>query len=284
MTSITCPRERPTEIAVRFVWLYSVAANSLRGSHGRRSQEQVAVVETKESQVATAASQPNKASAPRLVIRVEIIPETPPQATVPQRLNRRALALVLGVVAVLTLTWVGISVFRSDPTYAPVVSEGPGKVESQSSAPVPMANEATPVVSDEPPPKPAPSTSATESANVTTAEPRSTESKLVALEVTEGPDASPSPVNEVIPDVPQSALQTIRGTVRVSVRVIIDREGTVLAATSDDPGPSRYFERLALEAAKKWTFTPADTQEQRMMQVRFSFTRVGPAARASPPQ
>jgi TonB family protein len=234
--------------------------------------------------VATATSQPNKTSAPRLVIRVEIIPEAPPQATVPQRLNRRALALVLGVVAVLTLTWVGISVFRSDPNSAPVVSEGPGKVESQSPAPAPTPNEATSVVSDEPPPKIAPSTSETESANVTTVEPRSTESKPVAFDVPEEPDASPSPVNEVIPDVPQSALQTIRGTIRVSVRAIVDREGMVLAATSDDPGPSRYFERLALEAAKKWTFTPADTQEQRIMLVRFNFTREGTTARANSPQ
>jgi TonB family protein len=246
-----------------------------------------AVVETKESQaasVATATSQPNKTSTRRLVIRVEIIPEAPPQATVPQRWNKRALALALGVVAVLTLTWVGISVFRSDPTSASTVSEGPGKVESQSSAPVPTPNEATPVVSDEPAPKLAPSTSETESANVTTAEPRSSESKPVALEVPVEPDALPSPVNEVIPEVPQSALQTIRGTVRVSVRVIVDREGAVLAAISDDHGPSRYFERLALEAAKKWTFKPADTEAQRIMLVRFSFTREGTTARASLPQ
>jgi TonB family protein len=72
-------------------------------------------------------------------------------------------------------------------------------------------------------------------------------------------DESPSPVNEVIPDVPQSALQTIRGTVRVSVRLTVDKDGTVLAAAADDPGPSRYFERLAIEASKKWTFAPADT-------------------------
>ncbi len=40
-------------------------------------------------------------------------------------------------------------------------------------------------------------------------------------------------------------VETIRGTVRVSVRVIVDAEGKVVAATSEDPGPSRYFERLS---------------------------------------
>jgi TonB family protein len=85
----------------------------------------------------------------------------------------------------------------------------------------------------------------------------------------------------VIPNVPRSARDTIRGTIRVSVRVVIDKDGSVLAATADDGGPSRYFERLALEAAKKWTFTPAASQEQRVMRVRFNFTRDGTTARAS---
>jgi TonB family protein len=94
-------------------------------------------------------------------------------------------------------------------------------------------------------------------------------------------DAPPSRLNEVIPDVPRSALETIRGTVRVSVRVIVNKEGTVLAASADDGGPSRYFERLALQAAKKWTFAPADSQEPRVVRVRFNFTRAGTTARAS---
>jgi TonB family protein len=67
----------------------------------------------------------------------------------------------------------------------------------------------------------------------------------------------------------------------VSVRVIVDQEGTVLAATADDPGPSRYFERLAIEASKKWTFAPTDSEAQRIVRVRFNFTRAGTTARAS---
>jgi TonB family protein len=67
----------------------------------------------------------------------------------------------------------------------------------------------------------------------------------------------------------------------VSVRVIVDREGTVLAATADDPGPSRYFERLAIQASKKWTFAPTDSEEQRTALVRFDFTRAGTTARAN---
>ena len=44
------------------------------------------------------------------------------------------------------------------------------------------------------------------------------------------------------------------------------------------------FERLSLEAAKEWTFAPLDTQEQRIMLVRFSYTRERATARANPPQ
>jgi TonB family protein len=70
----------------------------------------------------------------------------------------------------------------------------------------------------------------------------------------------------------------------VSVRVTIDKQGTVVAATPEDPGPSRYFERLAVEASKKWTFAPAATEAQRRVLVRFSFTRAGATAGTEPPQ
>lgn len=88
-------------------------------------------------------------------------------------------------------------------------------------------------------------------------------------------------IQEVVPEVPLSARRTIRGRVRVAVRVIVEQDGTVFAALADDPGPSRYFERLAVDAAKKWTFAPASSDEQRLMQVRFVFTRDGTTASAT---
>jgi TonB family protein len=94
-------------------------------------------------------------------------------------------------------------------------------------------------------------------------------------------EALPSAVSEVIPDVPQRARQGIRGRVRVSVRLIVDKQGKVFAALVDDPGPSRYFEQLALEAAGKWMFPPAAARSQRLMLVRFDFTREGATAHAT---
>src|SRR3989441_9750398 len=67
---------------------------------------------------------------------------------------------------------------------------------------------------------------------------------------------------EVLPDVPQKARDTIRGKVRVSVRVAVDASGKVVRATLDSPGPSKYFANLALQAAQRWEFWPAKVDGQ----------------------
>jgi TonB family protein len=166
-----------------------------------------------------------------LLIRVTITSKGPPRAPVGRRLPRAALLLLILGAAAVPLSWIGISVLRTEP--------------------------AAPVISDQPLAKPA------------------------IEEVPKQAKPSPSPIGKVIPDVPRSARQTIRGTVRVSVRVFVDKAGTVLVATADDPGPSRYFEQLALQASKKWTFAPTDSEEQRIMLVRFDFTRARTTARAN---
>ena len=196
-------------------------------------------------------------SAPGLLIRVEIS-KGPPRAPVRRRLSRGTLLLILGAAVAVLLGWVAISVFRTEPTSAPAATDGAPNSESQSLAPAPEPSKVAPVV---PQTKPA-------------------GAKSVESELQKQPDASPLIISEVIPDVPRSARETIRGTVRVSVRVIVDEEGTVLVATADDPGPSRYFERLAIQASKKWKFAPTDSGEQRIMLVRFNFRRAGTTARA----
>jgi len=63
-------------------------------------------------------------------------------------------------------------------------------------------------------------------------------------------------LEQVLPDVPQGARDTIQGKVRVVVRVDVDASGRVEGAQVETPGPSRYFNRLALEAAQRWKFQP----------------------------
>jgi serine/threonine-protein kinase len=94
--------------------------------------------------------------------------------------------------------------------------------------------------------------------------------------------AGPVAVHQVIPDVPPTARRTIRGHIKVWVRVVVDTDGSVFAAVADRAGPSHYFQRLAVEAAKKWTFPPTEGSARRIMQVQFDFSRDGTAGRARP--
>jgi TonB family protein len=84
-----------------------------------------------------------------------------------------------------------------------------------------------------------------------------------------------SVVNQVIPDVPQSAKDTIQGIIRVVVRASVDASGKVVGTNLDTPGPSKYFARLATEAAQKWTFNPDEVAGQPVASewlLRFDFT------------
>jgi TonB family protein len=63
-------------------------------------------------------------------------------------------------------------------------------------------------------------------------------------------------LQRVMPDVPKKASDTIWGTVRVGVKVRVDASGNVTQAELESAGPSRYFARLSLEAARKWHFAP----------------------------
>ncbi len=93
--------------------------------------------------------------------------------------------------------------------------------------------------------------------------------------------STPSPVlHQEIPDIPRSARESIRGNIKVTVRVSVDRAGNVVGATLEDRGSSKYFARLATEAARKWKFVAAQDQPSRAWRLRFEFTRGGAAAHA----
>ena len=79
-----------------------------------------------------------------------------------------------------------------------------------------------------------------------------------------------------MPDDRIHADRTIRGKVAVRVRVAVDREGNVSDASYDMPGPSRYFANIALEAARKWRFSPPQVNGSPAPSVwilRFDFRR-----------
>jgi len=186
-------------------------------------------------------------SAQRPVIRVAVRQDV----AAPQSSKRRSfVSLFLGAAAILAVIWVGVRVLTAHRNPTPTI------VQASRGAPLGTEGERASIATDRPSPGFSTSNAPIEAAGST------------------------SGVREVIPDVPLHARQTIHGRVRVAVRLIVDQDGTVYAALVDEPGPSRYFERLAVEAAKKWTFPPVDTPVQRLKLVRFEFTKQGTTGRA----
>jgi TonB family protein len=88
-------------------------------------------------------------------------------------------------------------------------------------------------------------------------------------------------IQQVVPDVPQSASDTIQGTIRVSVRVKVDASGNVTGADLDYPGSSKYFARLSLEAAQRWKFAPSGQGAGRNFVLHFEFKNSGAKAFAT---
>ncbi len=84
--------------------------------------------------------------------------------------------------------------------------------------------------------------------------------------------------HKAMPDVSQKALETIRGKVRVSVKINVDASGKVTNATFEAPGPSKYFADAAIHAAKNWTFAPPSSSGEKVPSewlLRFEFASAG---------
>jgi len=84
--------------------------------------------------------------------------------------------------------------------------------------------------------------------------------------------------HQVTPEVLPSAKNSIRGTVRVSVKVNVDRSGNVEDAELESRGPSKYFARLAVDAAQDFKFKAPKVGGRGVLStwtLRFEFTRDG---------
>jgi TonB family protein len=82
----------------------------------------------------------------------------------------------------------------------------------------------------------------------------------------------------VLPDVLTSARATIQGTLKVSVQVTVNANGAVTDATFDSQGPSKYFSKVALAAARQWKFKPAQVDGNAVAStwdLQFQFTQTG---------
>ena len=106
--------------------------------------------------------------------------------------------------------------------------------------------------------------------------PSPTRSPEATTKTPKGVIARGAVAERVLPDVPQNARNTIKGNVRVGVRVSVSPAGKVWAATLDSPGPSRYFANLALQAARGWKFQAPQIDRNSVASewiLRFQFGR-----------
>jgi TonB family protein len=81
-------------------------------------------------------------------------------------------------------------------------------------------------------------------------------SETSAAPSTSGANRPGQVTDRVMPQVSAGALHTIQGRIRVQVEVHVDEKGGVAEARLKSAGPSQYFARKALEAAKGWKFRP----------------------------
>jgi TonB family protein len=89
-------------------------------------------------------------------------------------------------------------------------------------------------------------------------------------------------LHQEMPALSHGTRDSIRGQIKVAVLVTVDRSGNVIGETLENRGSSNYFARLALEAAKKWKFSAADSPDSRQWLLQFEFTRSGAAGQAFP--
>ena len=80
-------------------------------------------------------------------------------------------------------------------------------------------------------------------------------------------------ITRVLPAIPQGALNTITGTVRINVRVRVDSAGSVTQTTLESPRASKYFADRVLVAAGAWKFPAAGAPQDWVLQ--FDLTREG---------
>ncbi len=97
-------------------------------------------------------------------------------------------------------------------------------------------------------------------------------------------DSQNGVVRQVMPQVSASARRTIQGTIKVRVKVDVDAAGNVAKTKLELSGPSKYFSRVALEAAREWKFVAARADEPalREWKLQFAFSRAKTGVSAAP--
>jgi protein TonB len=104
-----------------------------------------------------------------------------------------------------------------------------------------------------------------------------------AIAAPAAPSVAASVIHQVMPEISAHARNSIHGTVKVRVRALVDQNGHVSSAKLAQRGPSPYFARQALDAAKHWSFAaPVHNGAPQASEwtIRFDFRKSGTKADA----
>ncbi|MGA9814303.1 MAG: TonB family protein [Terriglobales bacterium] len=187
----------------------------------------------------------------------------------------RNILLIALVVLAVAAVWLGPKLLNRGPrnqpaasvsSTPPAVSEPAATHETQSAAPEtePPATDAakpsaTKTRSERSSPRPAPPPPAPAAVSTTTSGAGS---------------AQGSVLQQVSPVISRSAQNTISGTIRIRIKVLVDASGNVQNASIISAGPSKYFSRQAMQAAQQWKFSPGQAAARAWV-LHFGFRRSG---------
>lgn len=216
------------------------------------------------------------------------------RASAPPAYARRqgfALPILIGLGAVVIAAIIGVKFFGSHSEPAPATVAMNSNTAAPASPPAPVSPPHGSLVT---PPAPAKQSSrkpspdfAENDAKSNAPDPTpalthpSAAPEVDAAPVAKFPTATPARgevAHQALPQVLASAQNSIHGTVRVNVKVNVDREGNVEDAQLEARGPSKYFARQALEAARQFKFRPPRIGGQGVLstwRLQFEFTREG---------
>jgi TonB family protein len=96
-----------------------------------------------------------------------------------------------------------------------------------------------------------------------------TNSLLITNSIPSVKSTEPTAIQRFAPDYPiDAALQGLFGY--VTVRYLVDEQGTVLAVDSLDSFPAKVFERAAMKAVKRWRYQPTGKKQLGTVKMTFS--------------
>ena len=222
--------------------------------------------------------QASAVSVPQPVVRDAAVRATRSQESPKRSLFVPALALAL---MVLVGVWAALHLFQSHRNSQRSVSSASPTASHEAAPPATAAQNPKGSVSASPEVSVVSSSVKSAQSGPALSRPVSRTSDQPALALADVPQ---SVLHQEIPTVLRSARESIHGHIKVTVRVTVDHSGEVVDQTVENPGSSKYFTRVASEAARKWRFAPADNQNSREWLLQFEFTRDGTTARTATPR